>query len=787
MGTPREDKLIIAAGGRISQRLRADAAVRKPSSPRVDAVRVLSLPRVAPGLSAWTAILILTLMTLFALFPPALLSAKSPRPSSEPLAPEPLVAAAAPPVLDGVLDDPIWATALKFENWKTFKPDIDKDPSQRTVAYLSHDADNIYFAFRCFDSDPGKIKAAVSKRDGIDADDLVGFILDTFDDQQSGFTFMLNPFGIQEDGMMNVQGNLDGGFDMIWYSKGRIDDQGWAVEARVPLKSIRFPNKKTLTMRALFFRFFTRTSEQATSPPIDPNSGSLMGQSQPVQISGLHYERVIELLPAATYRTISDAQDGRMVNTEQTRFKDVLSLTGKVGVTSDLVVDGAYNPDFSQVEADAGQVDINLRYANYYQEKRPFFLEGQDLWQFAAMMEDSPLQSLVYTRTIVDPSYGFRLTGKVGRRDTLAAIYARDNLPGDAVDEHPDFAIARYRHSLKEDGYIGAFYTSREAGQVFNRVGGFDGRFRLSQASVLSFHAFGSLSRPPAAEDGATPDTNKGYSASVLYDYSTRKWVVELGYQDVSKDFQVDTGFLTRTGVRRIGAFAMYQIYPKSGFIQKVEPFYWSYHMYDTTYHMWETMDFFVLRFYLPRNTQVRFEGILGNEVFAGQRFDESGVGFRTESQIFKQLYVNAYIRRWGKVYYDPDAPYQGYGISSQAGVRYQPVDKLDFSLNLTYSNFFRSADHERIYNYTILRSRNTFQLNKYLFLRGIVEYNLYYKRMTVDGLVSFTYIPGTVFYVGYGSALERTAWNGSEYVESDRFLETKRGFFFKVSYLWRF
>jgi hypothetical protein len=119
--------------------------------------------------------------------------------------------------------------------------------------------------------------------------------------------------------------------------------------------------------------------------------------------------------------------------------------------------------------------------------------------------------------------------------------------------------------------------------------------------------------------------------------------------------------------------------------------------------------------------------------------------------------------------------------------VRYQPVDKLDFNLSLNYVDFFKRADGEKIYDYTILRSRNTFQVNKYLFLRGIVEYNIYRKRLTADALVSFTYIPGTVFYVGYGSAFERQEWNGGEYVTSDRFLETKRGLFFKVSYLWRF
>jgi hypothetical protein len=686
------------------------------------------------------------------------------------------------PVIDGVLDDAIWSSALTFDTWKTFKPDINKDPSQRTRAFLAYDADNLYFAVRCDDTEPAKIKAALSKRDGIDADDIVGFIIDTFNDQQSGFTFMLNAKGVQEDGMMNVQGNVDTGFDMVWYSMGRIIDKGWTVEARVPLQSLRFPNKKVLTMRAVFFRFFTRTSEQATSPPIDPNQGSILGQCQPFELSGLHYKRVVEILPAATYRNIYDAQDGRLVKTDETRTRDVPSLTTKVGITSDLVFDGAWNPDFSQVEADAGQIDINLRYANYYQEKRPFFLERQDLWQFGGMVEDAPLQTLVYTRTIIDPVYGFRLTGKVSPSDTVAAIYARDNLPGDAVSVHPDFAIARYRHALKDDSYIGAFYTGREAHADFNRVGGWDGRLRLGQPSVLSFHLFGSWTRR-----GGDAPANTDHALCIDYMYQTRKWMAEVGYQDISRNFQVDTGFLTRTGVRRMNVFLMYQIYPKSGFIQKIEPFYWSYHLYDTIYGMWETTNFFVLRFYLPRSTQVRFEGILASEVFAGQRFDRSGFGFRTQTQILKQLYFEGRVRRWGGIYYDPAAPYQGNETDLSAGLLYQPAEKLAFSVDLTYADFARRADGEKIYNYVILHNRNTYQINKYLFLRVIPEYNTYRKRLTVDTLVSFTYIPGTVFYVGYGSAFERVQWNGEEYVAGTRLIETKRGFFFKVSYLWRF
>jgi hypothetical protein len=696
-----------------------------------------------------------------------------------------LAKAAAPPVIDGVLDDAAWADCLKFDGFKTFKPDYGKDASQKTEAYIAYDAENFYFAFRCYDSEPSRIKAAVSKRDNIFQDDIIFIILDPFNDKQSGYSFIINPLGIQGDGMVNVSGNLDASFDAVWYSKGCIDDQGWTVEARIPLQSIRFPARDVLTMRIMFVRFFTRTSEQASFPALDPNYGSVLGQAQPFQVSGLKYKRVVELLPAFTFgRTeeASEASEGKLVREKDYDIGD-FSLTGKLGITSDLTLDATYNPDFSQVEADAGQVDFNLRYALYYEEKRPFFLEGNDLWQFGGTVEEGPLQALVYTRTIVDPTFGFKLTGKVTPRDTIATIYAQDNLPDDAVDVHPDIMIARYKHSLKDDAYLGALYTGRESGAVYNRVGGFDGRFRLSQSQVASFHLFGSLTKAPGAESA-----DADHALGLDYNFSNRRWVVDLGYQDISENFQVDTGFLYRTGLRRISAFAMYSLYPKSKFFQKIEPFYWSYHLYDTIYHMWETVDLFTLRFRLPRNTMFRIDTLLGNEIYAGQRFNLGGFGLQAESQLAKQLYVQIFARRTGSTFYDPADPYQGYGTRAAATIRYQPMDQLDFSLSASYVDFYRKADKVKIYDYLILRSRNTFQVNKYLFVRGIVEYNDFYKRMTLDGLVSFTYIPGTVVHLGYGSALEKQEWDEGlpGFAPSSRFHEMKRGFFFKVSYLWR-
>jgi len=683
-----------------------------------------------------------------------------------------------PPVIDGKLDAGEWDGAYKMAEFKTFQPDYGKDPSQKTEAFFLYDPDNLYFAFRCTDTDPSKIKASISKRDAMFTDDCVGIIIDTYNTMQSGYGFLVNPLGIQGDGMMDINGNLSSDQDYVWYSKGQIDDQGYVVEYRIPLQSIRFPGGKTITMRLAFFRQFVRTSEVASAPPLSPDKGSIIAQSQPIAVSGLKFKRVVELLPSVTAGDKSAASGGRLKRVERTA--DV-GLTGKFGLTNDMTLDAAVNPDFSQVESDAGQVDINLRYALFFPEKRPFFLEGNEIFQFAGNTEEAPLIAMTHTRTIVDPVFGFKLSGKLGLRNTIAAIYARDSQPDGGSDEHPTFSIFRLKHALKEDSYIGAFYTARDVQGGFNRVVGGDGRIRLTQTSIASFHLFGSFSK-----DAGGRDINGGHALALRYTLDTRKVSLDIGYQDISRKFQVDTGFLQRTGLRRLAAFGMYRIYPKSKFFQRIEPFYWSYHLYDTTSNKLESFNLVTLRFQLPRTTQVRFDGILANEVFQGRSFGRSGLGLQASSQISKHLNMFVFFRHTGAIYYDPDAPYQGDGNRASAGLEFQPTENLDFLVDLTYSDFYRRSDRSKIYDYTLIRSFNTYQVNKYLFLRAIAEYNLYYKRFTVDTLVSFTYIPGTVIYAGYGSAFERVRWNGSDYEESDRFLETKRGFFFKVSYLWR-
>ena len=694
------------------------------------------------------------------------------------------------PKIDGVLDDAVWQAARPWSDFLTAKPDYGKRVSEKTEVYLAYDREHIYAAFRCLDSEPDKIKTSVCRRDSIDSDDWVAVAIDTFDDQQNGFMFVVNPSGIQGDGMLNQDGNGNFDYDMVWQSAGRVNGQGYVVEMAIPFKSLRYPFRKVLTMGIGTARTIVRKSERSFCPEFNPEHGSMLSQFQRVTLADVKYERNYELLPAVTFSQNNLQREGSW--RRDSRNLD-FSLTGKLGITSDLTLDAAYNPDFSQVEADAGQIDINLRSSLYYSEKRPFFLEGKESFDMAAPMEQDPLYTVVHTRTIVDPILGFKLTGKVGRRDMVSSIFALDEFPGQVAAEEGDeeragrdaaIAVFRYKRSLQKDSFLGGFYTGREFAGAFNRILGADGRFRLTPASILEFHAFGSLSRDSSASESAG-----GSAIGVRYNYATRKWYIETGFNDISRDFRTDVGFVNRVGLTTLPWLVMHHVYPRSKFFQKIEPFYWGYLGRDRFSGLYETGNIFVLRFFMPRQSQLRFDAIVGNEVFADRRFTINAWRIQGYTQLFKQLYLEASVRRGDLIYYDADDPFQGRGTLASFALVFQPDENWNNTLSLQFTDFFRKANDEKIYDYTIVRDRLTFQLNKYLFLRAIAEYNTYYKKLNVDLLASFTYIPGTVIYVGYGSAFEKTKWQPDErdYMPADSFLRTRGSFFFKASYLWRF
>ena len=693
-----------------------------------------------------------------------------------------------PPAIDGRLDDAIWREAPSLSAFKTFIPDFSREPSEKTVACMAYDAENLYFAFKCYDREPDKIKAAVASRDTIRPDDFICINLDTFNDQQALSAFYVNPLGIQTDSRW-ASGKEDFSADFVWSSAGRLDLDGYTVELRVPFKSIRYAGKKRVEMSIFFERRISRRSEHMSYPALDPARGYFfLTQMMPLELEDIKQYTLLEVLPAFTFGRTQEANEsaqGELVRNKDLDIDD-LSLTGKYGVTSQLILDGTWNPDFSQVEADAGQVDVNLRYDLYFPEKRPFFLEGSEMFQLAGASEADPLLAVVHTRTIVDPRVGFKLSGKVGKKDTVASIFALDESPSsDPVfepgdDKYAGFAVLRYRRAVAEDGYLGAFYTGRDYAGGSNRVAGADGQLRLSKSSMLGFHGFGSWTRT-----GSESTAAEGVVLGLDYLYDTRDLGLSLAFYDVSRDFQTDTGYLTRQGVAGLQASVSPRFYPKSRFFRKIMPNLSAAVVKDLPSGLFETNDALGVVVLLPGNTTVQAMGRYSTEVFLDRRFDTSGGLFQLLSQVTKALYLRGLYFRGNSIRYVAD-PYQGYGNRIMGGVTYKPSEKFDLTASLNYSDFFRRSTHEKEYGYAIWRGRLTYQMNKYLFFRGVVEYNSFRRKLLTDLLASFTYIPGTVIQLGYGSIYDKVDWVDGEYREANRFLEMKRGLFFKASYLWR-
>ena len=313
----------------------------------------------------------------------------------------------APPLIDGVLDDAAWREVQPITGFKSFIPDFGKEPSEQTLAWMAYDADNLYFAFHCLDRSPDRIKATMAGRDTIKTDDFVCINLDSFNDQQALYAFYVNPLGIQADSRFASNAE-DFSADFVWSSAGRLGPDGYAVELRIPFKSIRYAGKERVEMAIFFERYVSRSTEHWSYPEMDPVKGyAFLSQMQPLELRDIRRTTLLEVLPSAVYDLRHERNAGRL---ERSVSKGELGVSAKLGLTSKLVLDLTWNPDFSQVESDAGQVDANLRSDLYFTEKRPFFLEGSDIFQLAGM---SFFMSAVHTRRIVDPLPGdaYRLDG----------------------------------------------------------------------------------------------------------------------------------------------------------------------------------------------------------------------------------------------------------------------------------------------------------------------------------------------------------------------------------------
>lgn len=702
-----------------------------------------------------------------------------------------------PPKIDGVLDDPVWKKARGYSDFKTIYPDFGKSPKEKTIVYSAYDTDNLYFALKCFESDPKKIIGTIKKRDSINSEDHIGIIIDSHNDSQNGYYFLVNPLGIQQDGITDSETKNDWAPDFIWESMGVKNAEGYAIEVKIPFKTLRFANAKVVTMRISFTRYIRHYSEVYSFPEWKAK-GSPLSYLGYCQIEGIKYNRVFQVLPAFTYMK----NRKRQVETLDSSHEKSLGLTSKIGVTSNLTLDITLNPDFSHIEIDEGQVDVNLRVEPLYKEKRPFFLEGLEHFKFAGCDDDSPIEKIVHTRNIIEPIWGIKLSGKIGRANVINSLFSVDesskyngaevSTPGD-VTGNDYYGIFRYKHLLKNDSYLGTIYTGKEfkfdngegVSNGFNRVGGLDSRIRIEGFVILDTFFLYSFNKM-FNKNTETADNTEGSAFGGKLQYEDRKNFFALNYHDLSTDFQLEPGRLVRNGIRKFSASAARYIFPRSDFLKLITLGYSGDLSRDKLFNMNEYSHMCYISSQLPYNTTLLFGYSLATEVYEGVLFDKDRFSVEVSSNL-KHLQLGFQYSSGGSPFYHPSSPFQGHLKTLFISFNFQPNKNFSTQFNWTNHIFQGDEVSTEDYNVSIYRNKTIFQVNKYLSLRGIVEYHTVDKSILGDALVEFTYIPGTVIHLGYGSTFSKRHQFGDRYFIYDRFKEIRNSIFFKASYLFRF
>jgi hypothetical protein len=702
-----------------------------------------------------------------------------------------------PPKIDGVLDDPVWKKARGYSDFKSFSPDYGGLPKEKTIVYSAYDVDNLYFAFKCFDSQPGKIISTIGKRDTIVKDDAVALLIDSHNDAQNAYFLVMNPLGIQQDGIMDSSGNNDWSPDFIWESNGVKNSEGFVVEVKIPFKTLRFANTKVVKMRIGFIRKINRFSEQYAFPEWKPK-GSVLGYLGVFQFEGITNKKVLQFLPAVTYMKRRERNADFTLDSMDEKS---LGLTSKIGLTSDLTLDMTLNPDFSHIEIDEGQVDVNLRAEPLLEEKRPFFLEGHEHFKFAGCGDDSPIEKIVHTRNIVEPQWGLKLSGKIGKSDIVNSLFTVDesrkhvepSIPGEET-KNSYYGIFRYKHIVKGDSYVGAIYTGKEfklyTGEEitggFNRVGGLDSRIRLGGFITLDtffLYAFNKM------YNNNVIDNSQGPAFGGIFKFENRKNLFVLGYHDLSRNFELAPGRLrlNRNDIRTLSTKAAQYIYPDSDFLKLLILGYSGRLSRDKHFDMNEYSHELRVDFQFTSSTGLSLGYDFATEVYEGVLFDRSTFFITGSSRPGKHFQIVFDYRSGDSPFYNTLLPFQGYLKILFFSIDFHPIE--NFMTQFTWTNHIFHGDEVSTgdYNINIYRNKILFQFNRYLSLRGIVEYDTGDKKIVGDALLEFTYIPGTVIHLGYGSTFSK------EYQVNDRaypyhpYKELRSSLFFKASYLFRF
>ncbi len=702
-------------------------------------------------------------------------------------------------VVDGVLDEAAWNRATRLTLDYETSPGENVEPPVATVALLMEDGERLLVAFDARDPDPGKIRAFLRDRDSAYADDFVGIVLDTFNDERRAFEFFVNPLGVQMD-LTNddIHQTEDDSWDAIWDSAGRITDSGYVVEMAIPFSQLRFPRvdgPQTWGIDAL--RVYPREHRyRIGSNPLDRDVNCYLCQF--AKLRGLDdaqpasdYE-VTPTLTASQVATREDLQTGPLESGDP---EAEFGLTVRWGITPDLTANFALNPDFSQVEADVAQLDVNNQFALFFPETRPFFLEGADYFR-------SPIEA-VFTRTVADPDVGAKLTGKRGA-NTFGLFVAEDRVtnllfPGafgsdsESLELDNRAFVGRYSRSFGEVSTVGALLTARRGSGYENVVGGLDGRWKLNDRHSVQAQLLRSSTEYPeaTASEFEQPQGRFGGNALALeYEYESRDWFGYLRHQDYEPEFRADAGFVTRVDFEQ-------QVVGLGRFWHGGEDDWWKRIRvngdwditHDATGRLLEKEFEAYAAINGPLQSFAEFGGLTRKTLFDDILFQEDKLSLYAE---FKPL-SGVFLGLWARVGDQVDFANSRLGDERrlEPRVEWNLTRRLLFRLRSTLLRL-DSNEGPNIFDAAVHDARLTWQFNVRSFLRLTVQHrdvernqDLYVDEVDARSrsqgrqlLYSWKLNPQTVFFLGYSDRM----------VDDDdlaRLTTTDRTVFLKLGYAW--
>jgi len=682
--------------------------------------------------------------------------------------------------------------------------------SQRTEVYVAYDSENLYAIFLAFDDEPDLVRANLSPRESVDDDDTVGLLIDTFNDQRTGYAFRSTPLGVQWDGRwieVSKTPRFDSSYEAVWYTEGQRTESGFIVRMAVPLRTLRFPETDEQVWRIMFERQVPRLSEQAHWPPYSNRIQGRLNQAATLTgIRNVSPGRNIMMIPFAFVRDFSvldPGAPGGPAFTQET--EDEIGLDAKFVFNDSLVLDATLNPDFSQVESDQPQVTVNERFEVRFPERRPFFLENADYF-----LTDS---TLVFTRRIVDPEVGLRFTGKQGDWG-FGAMLMDDEAPGQnrplgdpLAGESADIAVLRVFRDISDQSRVGFLYSGREFGNSFNHVTNLDGHIKMTDNWTTTVQYVDTNTLTQSGE------RLTGTQKNIRVDRSGRHVSVHAHLIDTTAGFRTELGIMNRNDqpdTDGIHARVGYTFWPEASSVNSWGPTLHLTHLDDQQGTRLFSQVRPDLQWTWDGDTELRIRLDSRRERLRPQDFpvlvtnrdyDPETWSLRFYSQTFARIGFRAELEAGTAINVVPTVgmePELADTRSAALELLWRPLNRLRVDTTYLYTRLDDRGGGGKIFSNEILRSRWNYQFTKELSLRFIAQHEETdagvltsldtEENLNFDLLVRYVINPWSALYVGFNSNASNfdlvDTPTGTELIRTSDLRRDGKQFFVKFSYL---